>query len=95
MIGFGFVVALGLLFLLAKLPWRWKITLTSYPVTVDVLVFSFLTILHWGTFSGVMVATIGAMFCSITLSVARRVIGYVKNGRYIRGMFDVSHKLGA
>lgn len=94
MLGMGLVVALGLLFLLAKLPWNWKITITSHPVAVDLMVFILLTALHWGTYSGVMVATIGAMFCSITLSVARRVIGYVKNGRYVRGMFDVSNKLG-
>lgn len=95
MIELGLCVALGLLVTLAKMPWRGKLWMTSHPLLMDAIVFVFLIVIHWGTYSGVMVATIGALFCSITLSVARRVIGYVdpKTRHYVRGFFDVTRKL--
>lgn len=89
----GILVAIGLLVMLFKLPWRHKLWIVSHPVLLDVLIFAGLTFLHWGTFSGVMVATIGALFCSITLGIAKRVIGFVKDGVYVRGFFNVSNKL--
>jgi hypothetical protein len=93
MIEMGLFVAIGLLVTLAKLSWRGKLWITSHPLFMDVVVFVALTALHWGTFSGVMVATMGALFCSITISVARRAIGYVERGVYIRGWLDVSTRL--
>lgn len=93
MIEMGLCVALGLLIVMVKLPWRLKIALVSNPVLVDISVFALLTALHWGTFSGVMVATIGALACSVVLSIARKCIGHVRGGMYIRGAFDVSEKL--
>lgn len=89
------VVALGLLVMLAKLPWRGKLWVVSHPLLMDLVVFVSLTMIHWGTFSGVMTATIAAFFCSVTLSLARRVIGHTDaRGNYVRGFFDVSNKLG-
>lgn len=94
MISMGLVVALGLLVMLAKLPWRAKLWVVSHPIAMDTLIFVSMLMIHWGTFSGVMVATIGAFFCSIVLSLARRVIGHVdKDGRYVRGFCDVANKL--
>lgn len=93
MLEMGFLVALGLLASLAKLPWRGKLWMTSHPLACDVIVFVLLATLHWGTFSGMMVATIGALFCSVTLSLARRLIGFVDRGNYQRGFFDVSQRL--
>jgi hypothetical protein len=93
MLEMGVVVALGLLVVLAKLPWKMKLVLTSHPLAVDAIVFVALTAIHWGTFSGVMVATIGAFFCSIVLGLARRVIGFMNKGTYVRGFMDVSGRL--
>lgn len=90
----SFVVALGLLVMLAKLPWRGKLWVVSHPLMMDLAVFISLMMLHWGTFSGVMIATIAAFLCSLTLSLARRVIGHVgAGGTYVRGFFDVSGRL--
>lgn len=90
----GFLVALGLLVTLAKLPWRHKLWLTSHPLLMDCATFGLLVMLHWGTFSGVMAATVGALFCSLTLSGARKVIGFVdRDGTYRRGLIDISNKL--
>lgn len=89
----GVCVALGLLVILAKLPWRSKLWVVSHPLLIDLGVFAGLTLIHWGTFSGVMVATIGALGCSIVLSLSRKVIGRIENGRYFPGWMNVHHKL--
>lgn len=93
MLEMGIIVGLGLLVMLVKLPWVWKIRVLSYPLTIDIAVFIVLCILHWGTFSGVMVATIGAFFCSVVLALGKAAVGYSKHGKYIRGWVDVSSKL--
>ena len=93
MIEMGLVVSLGLLVVLAKLPWRHKMWVISHPVTIDVAVFIVLTYLHWGTFSGVMVATVGALFTSIVLSLARWLYGHVESNKYFPGIFNVLEKL--
>lgn len=94
MLSMGIVVGLGLIVIFVKLSWAWRMRMLSNPVVVDVLVFGVLTAVHWGTFSGVMVATVGALFTSIVLSAGRWAFGYVDNGSYVRGaLADVRSKL--
>lgn len=93
MLSMGLVVALGLLVVMAKLPWKQRMWMISHPVTMDVSVFILLTMVHWGTFSGVMVATVGALFTSLVLSGARWLYGHVEKGRYYPGKFNVIDKL--
>lgn len=94
MLEMGVVVGIGLLFMLVKMSWRWRLRVLSNPLTVDIVIFVLLTALHWGTFSGVMVAAIGALFCSITLSVGRFAVGYVENGAYVPGrVWDIGSRL--
>lgn len=91
----GFVVALGLLVMLAKLSWRNKMLVISNPLAADVIVFVGLTMIHWGTFAGVMAATVGALFCSVVLSTARWAVGHMKGNIYFPGIFNIAHKLRA
>ena len=93
MLEMGIIVGIGLLVMFAKLSWRNRMRLLSNPLLVDVFVFVFLTVIHWGTFSGLMVAAIGALFCSLTLSVGRWLFGYVEAKRYKPGIVDVGSKL--
>lgn len=93
MIEMGIIVGIGLLVTLCKMNWKWRMRLLSAPLMVDVIIFVALMLAHWGTFSGVMVATIGALTCSLVLSGARKMYGYIENGSYVRGYFDVSSKL--
>lgn len=94
MIEMGLVVGIALLFTMAKMNWTWKLRLLSNPFVVDIIVFAALVLLHWGTFSGVMVATIGAMTCSVILSAGRKVYGYNdQHGDYIPGSINISPKL--
>lgn len=89
----GLFIALGLTFIWFKLDWRWRLWMNSHPVKIDVLVFIGLTAVHWGTFTGVMAATIGALACSCMLSISRICCGYYKNingvRTYVRGKFNL------
>lgn len=93
MIEMGMVVGMGLLVSLLKMNWKWRMHMLSYPLTIDIVIFIALLLIHWGTFSGVMVASVGAMTCSLTLSGARWLYGYVEGNTYIPGYFDVRSKL--
>ncbi len=93
MIEMGIVVSLGLLVMLIKLPWRHRMWIISHPVLMDVTVFVGLTAIHWGTFSGVMVAAVGALFTSIVLGAAKWLFGHCVGSTYHPGKFDVSNKL--
>ncbi len=93
MLEMGVIVGLGLLVMFAKLSWAWRMWLLSNPLLVDIAVFVLLTAVHWGTFSGVMVAAVGALFCSITLSIGRWLFGRIERGQYIAGVIDVRSKL--
>lgn len=85
----GFVVAIGLLVVFIKLSWRARLWMLSYPVAMDITVFIVLTYVHWGTFSGVMVATIGAFACSLMLGAGRWAFGYMERGQHVGGRFKV------
>ena len=76
----GIVVGLALLLSLSKMSWPWKLRILSSPFLMDALIFVGLLILHWGTFSGVMVATIGAFMCSLVLSAGRWMFGRLNDG---------------
>ena len=89
MLEMGFVVALGLIVTFCKLSWRARLRMLSYPVAMDVAVFVLVVAIHWGTFSGVMVASVAALFCSICLSIGRWAYGYIQNGHYVPGAFPV------
>lgn len=92
MITAGVFVALGLTFLWFKMSWKAKLWMNSNPVKVDIIVFTLLTAVHFGTFTGVMAATIGALACSAMLSLARFCCGYYEgrgtNKRFVRGKFN-------
>ena len=93
MIEMGVVVGMGLLVSLCKMNWKWRMHMLSHPALMDAIIFVSLLLIHWGTFSGVMVATVGALTCSLTLSGARWLYGHVEGGTYVPGYFDVASKL--
>jgi len=65
----------------------------SHPLAIDILVFTVLTVIHWGTFSGVMAATVGALMCSVLLTAGRKSFGYMENGKYVPGVWNIAHLL--
>lgn len=94
MIETGLVVALGLIVWWSNVGWRTRVWLTSNPLKVDIAIFTFLTVVHWGTFSGVMAATVGALVCSLFLKAARWAWGHRVKGKYMPGQWNIAHHLG-
>ncbi len=93
MLEMGIVVGIALLFSMAKMNWNWRLRVLSSPLIMDALIFIGLLMIHWGTFSGVMVATIGALTCSAVLAVGRYFFGHIEKGVYVPGKLNISHKL--
>ena len=93
MIESGVIVSLGLVMWFSKMSWRMRMRMLSHPLALDILVFVLLTILHWGTFSGVMTAAVGSLITSLLISGGRKAFGYIENNKYVRGAWDVSAQL--
>jgi hypothetical protein len=89
----GLIVAVGLLFMFFKCSWKMRMKMLSYPLAMDIIIFIALNILHWGTFSGVMVAATGALICSGLLSLGRWAFGYVEKNKYFAGVWNVLEKI--
>lgn len=89
MLEMGFIVGLGLIITFMKCSWRNRLRMLTYPVAMDIAIFALLCMLHWGTFSGIMVATIGALTCSMVLAAGRWAFGYMAGGKHVPGRFTV------
>jgi NhaP-type Na+/H+ or K+/H+ antiporter len=82
----GFAIFLGLVLILVKLPRRTMLRLLRYDVALDVAVTVIVLAVHWGTFSGIMAATIAGLLCSIGTTLAKRTFGYIKGDQYFPGI---------
>jgi hypothetical protein len=89
----GVIVALGLIVTFFKLSWRARLTMLGYPLAMDLAVFALLNCLHWGTFSGMMVAAVGALVCSALISLGRKTFGYIEKQVYYPGVINVIRKI--
>ena len=87
------IVGIGLLVTLVKMTWKWRMYMMSNPLVVDMIIYIALLLIHWGTYSGVMVVTVGAMTCSLTLTAARFLYGHIDKGTYVPGRFSVADQL--
>ena len=54
----GFTIFLGMGLLLAKLPRRTALKVLKHDLMLDIAVTVMVLMIHWGTFSGVMAATV-------------------------------------
>lgn len=93
MLEMGIIVAIGMIATFAKMSWRWRMKMLSNPFVCDVAIFVFLNALHWGTYSGLMVAAVGALACSVCLSLGRWMFGYQVNKLYVPGFINIRSKL--
>ena len=83
----GVIIFVGLLLLFIKLPRVIALRLLGWPLALDLAVSIVAYLLHWGTFSGVMAAAVAGLMCSGFTAVARRLIGYSRDGKIIPGVF--------
>ena len=81
----GSAVFLALLLILAKLPRRLLLRLLRYDFALDVGVTLLVMFLHWGSFDGVMAATVAGLMTSFATSAAKRLFGHIKGEHYYPG----------
>jgi nucleoside permease NupC len=89
MVETGFMVFLGVALILAKLPRRWMLRALNHDLAIDVAVSVLVLVIHWGTFSGVMAATVAGFLTSLATSGAKRLVGYIEGGVYHPGIFKL------
>lgn len=83
----GLMIFLGIAILLAKLPRRLMLKALNHDVALDLMVSVLVLVVHWGTFSGVMAATVAGLLTSLATSGAKRLFGHIQNSRYHPGVF--------
>lgn len=89
----GMLVAMGLLIVLFKCGWKQRMWVLSNPVKMDLFIFALLCVLHGGSATGMLVAAIGAFVCSGMLMAVSFLVGSIKDGKYIAGMFNIEARL--
>lgn len=82
----GLTVFLGISLLLAKLPRRTLLKTLKHDVAVDLTVSAVTLAIHWGSFEGVMAATIAGLLMSLTTSSLKRLLGYIDRDFYYPGL---------
>ena len=87
MIETGFLIFGGIALLLAKLPRRTMLKALKHDLGIDLLVTVLTLIIHWGTFSGVMAATVAGLLTSLATSALKRWVGYIDGDNYYPGRF--------
>jgi len=85
MLATGFTIFLGVTLLLTKLPRRTALRILKYDLVLDLMVTAAVLIIHFGTFSGLMAATVAGLLMSLASSAAKRLIGYVDGNVYYPG----------
>ena len=81
----GFMIFAGVGLLLAKLRRRTMLRVLKHDLLLDVTVTLLVLLIHWGTFSGVMAATVAGLLTSLTTSGLKRLIGYADAENYYPG----------
>ena len=85
----GLTVFLGIALILAKLPRRMMLKALGRPLLIDLTVSAITLFIHFGTFSGLMAATVAGVLTSLATSGARRLFGHIQGNRYYPGILHV------
>jgi hypothetical protein len=85
----GFVIFLGAVLILAKLPRRLLLRALHRPLAIDLTVSALVFMIHWGTWSGTFAAATAGLLTSILTSALRRLIGYADGQRYYPGVINL------
>ena len=85
----GLMVFLGVALILAKLPRRLMLKALHHDVALDLMVSAIVLAVHFGTFSGVMAATVAGLLMSLATSAAKRLFGYIDGKNYVPGVLNL------
>lgn len=86
----GLTVFCGIALIFAKLPRRVMLRALKHDLMIDVMVSVLVLLIHWGTFSGVMAATVAGLLTSLFTSGLKRLVGYIDGNYYIAGKWRLS-----
>lgn len=82
MLATGFTIFLGVALILAKLPRRTMLKALKHDLAIDLTVSILTLMVHWGTFSGVMAATVAGLMTSLATSGLKQLFGYIDGNSY-------------
>jgi NhaP-type Na+/H+ or K+/H+ antiporter len=85
----GFIIFLGLVLLLIKLPRRLALRMLHHDLILDCAVTLIVLFIHFGTFSGVMAATVAGLMTSLFTTAVKRAFGSMKGDKYTPGCFNL------
>ena len=85
----GLMVFLGVALILVKLPRRLMLKALHHDVALDLTVSALTLAVHWGSFSGIMAATVAGLMTSLATSGAKRLFGHIQGGRYFPGVLHL------
>jgi hypothetical protein len=82
----GLTVFLGVTLLLAKLPRRTMLKALKHEVAVDITVSAITLAIHWGSYEGIMAATIAGLLMSMATSAMKKLVGHIDGDMYYPGV---------
>ena len=86
----GITVFLGVALIFAKLPRRMMLRALKHDLMIDIAVSILVLIIHWGTFSGVMAASVAGLLTSLFTSGMKQLFGYIDGSYYIAGKWRLN-----
>ena len=86
----GFIIFLGTFLILIKLPRRMMLRALKHDLLIDIVVTVLVLIIHFGTFSGVMAATVAGLLTSLATSGMKRLFGYIDGNIYHIGRIKLN-----
>lgn len=86
----GLTIFLGIALILWKVPRRLMLRALHHDMVLDLLVTGLTLFVHWGTFSGVMAATVAGLLTSIATSAAKRLFGSHDGKHYVPGVLHIN-----
>lgn len=89
----GTIVFIGLLLLAWKLPIKANLILLGRALAVDFTITVLTYVTHYGTFTGIMAAAVAGLMCSAFTGIAAKVVGYIRDGVYYPGMWNIHARI--
>ena len=83
-------MSLGVGLILAKLPRRTMLRVLKHDLLLDIAVSLIVLMIHFGTFRGVMAATVAGLLTSLATSGLKKLIGYADGDNYYPGKIRLS-----
>lgn len=90
MIMTGFMIFLGTFLILIKLPRRVMLRALKHDLLIDIAVTVLVLNIHFGTFSGVMAATVAGLLTSLATSGMKCLFGYIDGNIYHIGRIKLN-----